>query len=106
MKSARRVLGVRPNSACRRRDREEIEWPVGSLEVEFVKFAWGFWSSAACANESVPPLKRLGWRRTRLMEIRNDRECINECIMWMSAGEPLSKLIINGKMEGDSGNFC
>jgi len=71
-----------------------------------VKFAWGFWSSAACANESVPPLKRLGWRRTRLMEIRNDRECINECIMWMSAGEPLSKLIINGKMEGDSGNFC
>jgi len=90
----RRVLGVRPDSACRRRDREEIEWPVGSLEVELVKCTGGFWSSAARANESVWPLKRLSWRRrTRKMEIRNDREGINECMVWMSAGEPPSELI-------------
>ena len=81
------LRGVWPNSACRRRDGEEFEWPTRSLEVDLVRFECGFWSSAAWANENVRPLevdwvsKRLRRRRgTRRMEIRNDREGVNECM--------------------------
>ena len=83
----RRVPGVQPNTARRRRDGKEFEWPTRSLEVKLVKFEWGFWSSAAWAKESVRPLevdwvsKRLRRRRgTRSIEIRNDREGVNECM--------------------------